>query len=51
MKTLCSVLLVMMASTALRAQDPDPASIPTQTARLNFAVPDAPAFTILNFAP
>lgn len=44
----CAALLFI---TPLAAQEPSPGDMRSANARLNFSVPDAPAFTILNYTP
>ncbi len=50
MKVQITVLMLVLSLVA-RAQDPTPGNVAASNARLTFAVPDAPAFSILNFTP
>lgn len=51
MKSLAFAVLLLLTTIPLAAQELAPGELRASDARLNFSVPDAPAFAILNYTP
>lgn len=51
MKNLILFLLLVLAALPVAAQEVSPGDVRSSDARLNFSVPDAPAFAILHYTP